>query len=326
MAEPSLRQLMVDAERMAAAVELAASRRAEVHTPFEKAFSVLEQVLEGARSSRDETVKSLAAAFGSMTRALGSMLDRTEHELQALRTTVARLESRLDGTAQLTDGLYSGFEERFRGDYHDVLRRHEVYLPWLDELKARHPGACAFEIGPGRGEMARLLTDHGFRWRGVESNAQQTDKLVSKGFDATTGDAWAALAEQPEGSLGLIVALHVIEHVPFERVIELFELARTRLVKGGLVVLETPNWRSLTSAQNFFLDPTHLRPVDGRLLEFTAQHHGFDVLLCEGVEPAAQLERLPDGAAHAAAFNRNLERLETLLYPGQDLAFVARLA
>ncbi len=324
MAEPTLRQLLLDSERMAAAAELAATKRAEVNTPFEKAFSVLERVIEAARNGRDETVKSLAAALASMTKALGGMLDRTEQELKGLRATVGRLEARLDGTAALTDHLYRNFEERFRGDWQDVLRRHEVYLPWLEELKARHPGAQMLELGPGRGEMALLAKRHGFAWRGIDTNAEQVARLKAKGLEAQVGDAWAALEAAPEDSLGAIVSLHVIEHLPFGRVIELFQLARTRLEKGGLLILETPNWQSLDSAFNFYLDPTHLRPVDGRLLEFTAEEHGLEVLFCEGVEPAAQLEKLPEGEPQAALHNRNLERLNTLLFQGQDLAFVAR--
>lgn len=320
MAEPTLRQLLQDSERMAAAAEAAASKREEPNTPFERAFSLLEQVIETARAGRDERLRSLAAAFGAMTRAVGTMLDRTENELQTLRATVARLE----GTTNLSDLQYRGFEERFRGDYQDVLRRHEVYRPWLEELATRHPAGKVFEIGPGRGEMARLVSDSGFKWHGVDANVSQVAVLKSKGFDARSGDGWHVLADEPEESLAAIVALHVIEHVPFQKVIELFQLAAARLEPGGLLILETPNWRSLLAALNFYLDPTHLRPVDGRLLEFIAAEHGFSVLLCQGVEPLAPLQKVPPDAAHAAVYNGNIDRLNQLLLDGQDLVFVAR--
>ncbi len=305
---------------MAAAAEAQATRRQEPNTPFERAFSLLEHVIETARAGRDETVKSLAAAFGSMTRALGTMLDRTESELQSIRATVSRLE----GTTNLSDLQYRGFEERFRGDFHDVLRRHEVYRPWLAELAHRRPGGQVFEIGPGRGEMARMVSEVGFKWRGVDANVSQVAVLKSKGFDARSGEGWNLLADEPEESLTAIVALHVIEHVPFQKVIQLFELAASRLEPGGLLVLETPNWRSLQAALNFYLDPTHLRPVDGRLLEFIAAEHGFSVLLCQGVEPLAPLQKLPDEAPHANVYNGNIDRLNNLLLDGQDLVFVAR--
>lgn len=305
---------------MAAAAEAAATKRLEPNTPFERAFSVFEHVLETARAGRDETVKSLAAAFGSLTRALGTMLDRTENELESIRATLARLE----GTTNLSDLQYRSFEERFRGDFQDVLRRHEVYRPWLTELAHQHSGGSVFEIGPGRGEMARLISQLGFKWRGVDANVSQVAVLKSKGFDARSGEGWNLLADEPEESLAAIIALHVIEHVPFQKVIQLFQLAATRLEPGGLLLLETPNWRSMHAALNFYLDPTHLRPVDGRLLEFIAAEHGFTVLLCQGVEPLAPLQRVPDDAAHAAVYNANIDRLNQLLLDGQDLVFVAR--
>ncbi len=320
MADTNLRELIQRSEQLAASSKPTFSASDEFNTPFERAFSFLEQMMETARSGRGDTVRKLAAAVGAMSRVVGSMLEKTEGELQALRAAVSRLE----GTARLPDTQYRDFEDRYRGDWQDVLRRHDVYRPWLIELATHRPKGRVFEIGPGRGEMARLISDIGLQWHGVDANAGQVALLKSKGFDARTGDGWARLADESTESLSAIVALHVVEHVPYQRIVELFELAATRLAPGGLLVLETPNWRSLTAAMNFYLDPTHLRPVDGRLLEFTAAQHNFSVLLCEGVEAPSALQPLPDDAPGAKIHNGNIQKLNQLLMAGQDLVFVAR--
>lgn len=318
-----LRAALKETERLASAAELAAHSR-RPSTAIDRAFHIVENVIEASRTGRDEVVRAFAHALVSTTRALGTVLDRTEAELKGLRSTVDELQSRINGAYALSDDAYRGFEERFRGDYQDVLRRHEIYRPWIDELASRHHGSVVFEIGPGRGEMAKLLKDSGFHWRGVDSNTSSCNGLVAKGYDARTGDGWTLLSEEPDNSLGAIVSLHVVEHVPFHKVRELFTLAQAKLKPGGLLILETPNWSSLTSTFNFYLDPTHLRPVDGRLLEFLAHRESFSVLLCEGVEPPEKLELLPKDVPGAEVHNRNLEKLNRLLMQGQDLAFVAR--
>ena len=45
---------------------------------------------------------------------------------------------------------------------------------------------------------------------------------------------------------------------------------------GGLLIMETPNPENIVVAtRNFYLDPTHQRPIPPMLLAFVAEYAGF---------------------------------------------------
>jgi len=45
--------------------------------------------------------------------------------------------------------------------------------------------------------------------------------------------------------MNVVTAFHLIEHIPFEAMLELFEEVRRVLRPGGLVMLETPSPENL---------------------------------------------------------------------------------
>jgi O-antigen chain-terminating methyltransferase len=74
----------------------------------------------------------------------------------------------------------------------------------------------------------------------------------------------------------VVSAFHVVEHIPFEILQMVVREAMRILVPGGLLILETPNPENLVvGTNNFYLDPTHIRPVPSLLLEFCAEFAGF---------------------------------------------------
>ena len=80
----------------------------------------------------------------------------------------------------------------------------------------------------------------------------------------------------PEQSLGSIISVHVVEHLPLATLVELLELAATRLRPGGIFVAETPNPASLIVLGNsYILDPTHVWPLHPSLLTFLCERAGL---------------------------------------------------
>src|SRR5262249_44607315 len=57
------------------------------------------------------------------------------------------------------------------------------------------------------------------------------------------------------------VAIEVIEHLPYDRLLALLELSRSRLREGGLLVLETVNPHAIGAIKAFWVDLTHHHPV-----------------------------------------------------------------
>ncbi|HYX22677.1 MAG TPA: class I SAM-dependent methyltransferase, partial [Thermoanaerobaculia bacterium] len=154
---------------------------------------------------------------------------------------------------------YVELERLYRGTEEEIRERIAAYRPFLQDLPA---GAPVLDLGCGRGEALALLREWGLAGRGVDASARMVELCRERGVEAEVGDLFAVLAGVEEGSLGGVVSFHVIEHLPPEAVDRLVRLAFRALAPGGVLILETPNPLSLVvAARNFWLDPTHRRPV-----------------------------------------------------------------
>jgi len=90
-------------------------------------------------------------------------------------------------------------------------------------------------------------------------------------------DAIEALKELPDSSQLVVSGFHVVEHLPFADLQVLVQEALRVLKPGGLLILETPNPENIVVAtHNFYLDPTHRRPIPPELLSFLPEFYGFD--------------------------------------------------
>jgi SAM-dependent methyltransferase len=219
---------------------------------------------------------------------------------------------------------YVGFERRFRGDPEDVLTT--LSERYLDLLASSPP---VLDVGCGRGELLSALAERGVACSGVDLDAGMVAEARVAGLDITAGDGVAHLRSLPEGSLGSIIAVHVVEHLPLHALLDLLELAATRLRPGGILVAETPNPASLVVLGNsYILDPTHVWPLHPSLLTFLCERAGFrDVeLRFHAPAEAYHLPRLdvPEDADWARPVNDAVDRLNDVLFGPQEYAVVAR--
>ncbi|MFN2386136.1 MAG: class I SAM-dependent methyltransferase, partial [Thermoanaerobaculia bacterium] len=109
----------------------------------------------------------------------------------------------------LPPGVYSLFEERFRGTPEHVASGQSDYVELL--RGARGP---VLDVGSGRGEFLRLLRDRGISARGIEVNPLSAEAARKEGLDVAEGDALEVLAETAPESAGGVVAFQVVEHWP----------------------------------------------------------------------------------------------------------------
>ena len=92
----------------------------------------------------------------------------------------------------------------------------------------------------------------------------------------TQGDALSHLQSLDDASQCIVSGFHIAEHLTFDHLKALVQQAFRVLKAGGLLILETPNPENLVvGASNFYLDPTHLRPLPPPLLSFLPEYHGF---------------------------------------------------
>lgn len=168
--------------------------------------------------------------------------------------------------------MYRAFEDAFRGDPTLIRKRLTIYLPLVEQVVA---GATserrALDLGAGRGEWVKLLSENGFDALGIDANPGMVSAAAEAGIKVRQADIFDHLKQTPTGSLAIVTAFHVVEHLPIEVLIALLKEIERVLVPGGLVILETPNPENLSVASHTFrLDPTHQHPLPPQLLSFLA--------------------------------------------------------
>ncbi|CAN5639047.1 hypothetical protein BH10ACT1_BH10ACT1_38110 [soil metagenome] len=213
------------------------------------------------------------------------------------------------------DLLYRSFEDRHRGgDDAITASQEEDYLELLQAL----PNAelAVADLGCGRGELVRLLDRSGLRAVGIDSNHGQIVEGEERLF--VEDDLFRWLDHQDDASHRAVVAMHVVEHLPLDLQIRLVFEARRVLAPGGLLVLETPNALSIsTAATNFWVDPTHERPVHPAFLEFLATEAGFSAIELRPLHPLGVSFQGAEAPALAAD-------LDSLILGSGDMALLAR--
>ncbi len=268
-----------------------------------------------------------------------ALFTRVDQKLDFLRRETRLIWARLASTlAEAEQGglpaaikareehVYLELERRFRGTEDEIAERIARYLPLVAGRGE------VLDLGCGRGEALALLRAQGIPARGVDLSASMVAECRRKGLAAEEGDLLACLASCSEASLGGVVSFHVIEHLPAEAVDRLVRLAWRALRPGGVLILETPSPLSLVvAARNFWLDPTHLRPVHPEALKLTFEQAGFDPVERIDLRPFPDPQRLPEIRSEAATpelrslifeVNALRDRIDDLLFGCQDYALV----
>lgn len=226
----------------------------------------------------------------------------------------------------LEDFDYLAFENRFRGSEELVRerqRRHAERFAGMGEVA---------DLGCGRGEFLALLEAQGTSALGVDASGEMVALARERGLRAEHGDLFAFLADRPEGSLDGILCSHVVEHLWPADQLRLVRLCAEALRPGGVLIVETPNPKSLIAgAVNFCCDPTHVRLVFPETLAFMLESAGFSETEIEYLSPVPAERRagpVTDAPAELAGLvaqvNEAVERLDDLVFGDQDYAVVAR--
>ena len=178
---------------------------------------------------------------------------------------------------------YTRFAYRFRGTEEDIRRNHEVYKPWFADRQD------VLDIGCGRGEFLEFMRDLGVRARGIDLGEESVAQCRGKGLDAEVADLFPYLEALPEGEFDGIFSSQVVEHLDAGRLPEMIRLCASRLRRGGVLAIETPNPECLAIfATYFYLDPTHTRPVPYPLLEFYMHEFGLGGIEVRKFSPAVE--------------------------------------
>ncbi|HJQ40716.1 MAG TPA: class I SAM-dependent methyltransferase [Thermoanaerobaculia bacterium] len=219
--------------------------------------------------------------------------------------------------ASSNDVLYRRIEDALRGS--EAMVRADV-APYV-----RVAAEPVLDVGCGRGEFLAACRDAGINARGVDTNERSVADLKARGFDVALAGVPECFASLPAGSLGSILAMHVVEHLPVDALFALFRESARVLRDGGLLMIETPNAESIVmSASDFWRDPTHLAPRHAAALTVLAREHGFAIDEVRAVHELPEGVRVPILESDPPELRRVIQAMNDRLFAPQDLRMILR--
>jgi SAM-dependent methyltransferase len=314
------------AKRESTALELSGSvdpRAAELrsHRPVlgvgvRAAKHAVLRLLDGVFERQSRSNAESLAALDALARRGARSQRMLEERLDALEAKAARVAGRL-APPSVVPFDYEAFESAFRGDPARLRPKLEGHRKLLEERDARP----VLDLGCGRGTFLEMLREHGVDACGIDSDPRAVAIARSRGLDVREGDLLDGLRAWPDASLGAIVSLQVIEHLPLAAVQEVLRVAREKLRPGGTLVLETVNIASAFAlAHGWSIDPTHRLRLHPRVLRSLAESAGFQNIELRGTSPVESESSLELDEVFRKAGD---DRLDWIFSP-QDAVLVAK--
>ena len=232
--------------------------------------------LDGANQKLDEITDKFTYMQISLDN-LQQKIDFLETNNKTVKSlTKDTVSAKLFANDHMLDKFYGDFEDRFRGSEDMIYDRLSEYVPVFKEQKIDYAKSPVLDIGSGRGELLKLLKDSGINAIGLDINKEMVERSIKMGYKASEGDAELFLKNSKSQSFGAITGFHIVEHIPFNVLLRIFNNCYRALVADGFVIFETPNPENLkVGSTTFYMDPSHLHPLPPDLLAFTLQTIGF---------------------------------------------------
>jgi SAM-dependent methyltransferase len=222
---------------------------------------------------------------------------------------------------------YYWFESIHRGDRELIKRRQQPYLEYFTGCEN------VLDVGCGRGEFLELMKEKGIGGYGIDLESDAVRYCQDSGLEAMQEDAIEHLKGLKDESVDGIFFSQIAEHLTPSELVELIGVAYTKIKGGGYIVAETPNPQCLLIyASFFFADLSHVQPIHPETLKFLLLSAGFKDVEITFTNPVPKNQRLVkivppadlEGEAWIEDLNRNLDKLNSVLFSYMDYAAVAQ--
>lgn len=279
---------------------------------------------------------ALALQVGDFGETIETAHGETEAFEERITAEFAAEAMRLDATMQ---DVLARWRPNLHFDQFDFSRKHRGSEEELLQRMAKYavlfgPVGRVLDAGCGRGEFLEACREAGVGAYGVETDPDMVSRCRMKALEVVEADALEHLRGLEDRSLDGLFLAQVVEHLTSAEIGELVRLAAAKLRRGAKIIIETINPDTFTALRWFWMDPTHRQPVSAATLRFLLEDVGFtmrDVLYSSPVPEDESLQRLPERAGAAAGadietirlYNRNVEKLNRVLFAEQDYAIFA---
>ncbi len=257
-------QASVQAELMAQLRRVDDELRADLHAELSAVRGDAQRML-----ARVEAVARDVARMEAEARAIPYTANEPFIELH--HSVAGRVSGyRDDESAGGAAGAYRAFEDTFRGSEAFIRDRQERFLGLID---GHEP---VLDFGCGRGEFLDLLGAREIEYLGVDMDAGMVERCHEKGhLNVVNGDGLEYLDGLEDGSLGVVFAAQVIEHLGYDDLLRFLALSRAKLAADGLLVVETVNPHSPSALKTFWVDLTHRHPIFPEVALALCRESGF---------------------------------------------------
>lgn len=233
------------------------------------------------------------------------------------KTSAGKLQNLTGEISHNLDSLYVFLEDNLRGRRDEIKKRLQVYLPVIKKSNAGLKNSPILDIGCGRGEWLELLKETSLYASGLDLNKIMIRICKEQGLNAVEGEALSFLKNMSNDSLGAVTCFHLIEHYGFEFLVTLLKEILRVLKPGGLVILETPNPDNvLVGSRNFYLDPTHNKPLPSPLIKLVLESCGFSKVKIMCLNPYEDDARIKNDDFETS------KRFNDYFYGPQDYAVI----
>ena len=252
---------------------------AQVDVLLEQNLRLREQI----RQKNENNDKYMRECLSSTSHRLKSIDDRVTDVLYRINNfssfkeiTSNSTNTRLLADNHTLDAFYVGLEKNFRGSEEEIKKRQAVHVSRFKKLKNVSTMKPVVDIGCGRGEFLELMSEANIECIGLDLNGEMVTRAKEKGFNAQQANAIKWLNARDEKSIAAVAGFHIVEHIPFDTLIEMFEACYRSLAQDGFALFESPNPENINvGACSFWMDPSHLRPLPPPMLEYALKFCGF---------------------------------------------------
>jgi 2-polyprenyl-3-methyl-5-hydroxy-6-metoxy-1,4-benzoquinol methylase len=215
------------------------------------------------------------------------------------------------------DALYAKLDERFRNSRQDTPVHRNVYLPAIKAAVFLTNSTKILDAGCHQGDFLELLRADGIDCIGIDANSSMVNNCKNRGFNVFKADTCEYIRQLPENSFAAICAFHMLDRLPFKKMINFIDCARLALAPGGILLIENQNPANFFVAEEkFYVDPTRGTSFSSEMMSFIVESCGFTDLTVVQPHSVSEARREYDDPM--------LTLLQDKIYGAQAYGIIAR--